>query len=912
MSLLSSQPFHAASDAGGVARRGSSASSIVPSWLLKAKVTEAALPDGYLRRPRLLQRLDGLLERRLTVLRAPAGFGKTAVLADIALAAREQKRVVAWVSLDDDDTPDVFGDYLASALEHAGLDLSSFGAQESWSSAPAMHRIGMLARAVERHAEPCLLVLDEVDRPPRSTVQLIDLLLKRLPPNLHAAVAFRSDPGLELATHLLEGEAIVVDSQEFRFTKPEIARFFGGELSRRELAAVEEGTAGWPVALLFHRNLRDRARGGLGAEAAVLMDNYIGVRLLRDLSAEERAFLLDLAVFDWIEADLVDEVLGSSEARLRIMGLAPLDGLLLPVNGNDEAVRLHPMLREHCLDVLAVEDQARKGTLHRKIAQALVGRGHLTPAWRHAQATGDGRLLAELIERLGCFQLWLRAGAGQLVSAGRFLTPRVTDPYPRLELLRSVQLRLSSKIEEAHELFEAVAVRTDGFTRDRAGGDDEAMAVDGIFAQAIQSGCAPPATSTEQGCASSESRRMAENDERARSIASCRHIWLCIACHEHADFAESRRHGLQARKNLNEYSHHGDVIVDIYQGMSAMAQGRVQDAVESYRRARQGVRSFLPSDSCLSVSIDVLATELDLERDRARAIQKRTLKSLMELREVWVDIYTVAFAVSAELTLEQQDSEAVIQRLSAIVVDVGAKGIDNLSKNVSALLSNYLLEAGRLDEAERVWRDRELPCDLPELLDLDRQSWRTVELLSCARIRLLAERGDSVAAGELADGLCRTASERGLTRTLMRGLALSMVAAHRAGKRDRAQARLIEFLRLTHKVDFVRPLVRHRDVSRAVAQQLTGTDLPEDVRTAVGNILARLDEPAGASPDIFSMRELEVLSRVREGLHNSEIAVHLGVTDDGVRYHLKNIYRKTGVSSRAQAVRYAQSLGVLA
>ena len=134
-------------------------------------------------------------------------------------------------------------------------------------------------------------------------------------------------------------------------------QFFHGALSRRKLAAVEKRTAGWPVALMVYRAMRVRETGQPEAgDSASLTSNFVGVRLLRDLSVEDRAFLLDLAVFDWIEADLADEVLGSSDARLRIAALSALDGLLLPSDDNAAVQLLHPLVRDYCVERFAVED----------------------------------------------------------------------------------------------------------------------------------------------------------------------------------------------------------------------------------------------------------------------------------------------------------------------------------------------------------------------------------------------------------------------------------------------------------------------------------------------------------------------------------------------------------------------------
>ena len=162
-------------------------------------------------------------------------------------------------------------------------------------------------------------------------------------------------------------------------------------------------------------------------------------------------------------------------------------------------------------------------------------------------------------------------------------------------------------------------------------------------------------------------------------------------------------------------------------------------------------------------------------------------------------------------------------------------------------------------------------------------------------------------------GLCATASAHGLTRTLLRGLVLSMVVAERAGQTAGALARLVEFLGRTREVDYVRPLVRHREVSRTVLHRLLGTDLDTDVRRAAESMHVHVHVPATATAPIFSARERDVLAvlvEVGEDIRNTAIASRLGITEEGLRYHLRNIYRKTGSSKRADAVRYAQSLGL--
>ena len=211
------------------------------------------LPAGHVRREALVPQLESLLERRLTVVQAPAGFGKTTLLADVC--RKQRKEVVAgWLALDAHDTPSELASLVACAFDHAGMDLALLREFDGWSSLQAAQQMGLLARAVELHAAPCLLVLDNVDRlPPRST-DWLDRLVKRGPGNLHVAIACRSNPRINLTGHELDGSVRIVCTEQLRFSAAEVGRYFHGELSGRELAEVWERTAGWPLAVAHCRS----------------------------------------------------------------------------------------------------------------------------------------------------------------------------------------------------------------------------------------------------------------------------------------------------------------------------------------------------------------------------------------------------------------------------------------------------------------------------------------------------------------------------------------------------------------------------------------------------------------------------------------------------------------------------------
>ncbi len=475
-----------------------------------------------------------------------------------------------------------------------------------------------------------------------------------------------------------------------------------GALSRRDLDIAEARTEGWPIALMLYR--RAGAEGGrfYGREyGAELTLNFLKTRLFRNLSTTEREYLMDVAVFDWIEPELVDDVPGSPVPRLRIEALPALKGLLSPFDSAAKLTRMHPLIRQYCLDLLSDIDPDRKRVLHALIARALAKRGNFAEAWNRAAHAEDAALLNELIERVGGFSIWLKGRVAQLVSIDRPVTAGTTERYPRLALLR------------------------------------------------------------------------------------------CAASHEGARLEDSREHGLEALARFTPKDRYGEVYVNVYLGMTATARGHVQEAVDRYARARKLTQRSFSTDACLSAVVDMLMMELDLERNRIEAVEQRTLRDLAKLRRAWTGICQAALAVSFELTAARSGPEAAVGLLEGTFERVQGLRLDADFMNFNlALWADSLVDLGRADRADRLWRERALPRGVPQILDLEAHSWRTMEALAGARVRLLEALGKFEAAAELADRLCETASARGLLRPAMRGKALGMAVKHRAGEADQAVRRL--------------------------------------------------------------------------------------------------------------------------
>ena len=259
-----------------------------------------AVPDpvpGYFDRPALLDRLMSP-GYPVAVLRAPGGFGKTALLAALCRLLGDRGIPAAWLQMDETDTRTQVETCLAHAFRHAGIDVPAPGADDRHTArhgidvpapdsddrhtarhgidvpAPgpddrntAGRGIDLLLHAVDAYPAPCTLVLDNVEQlTDPGGAEVIGALLREAPPNLRVALACRDLPAsLDLLEPLLAGRVDMLTAAELRFSATDTAAFLGKRLSGRELAAIDRGYAGWPVALALLRATGQDAASGHAA-----------------------------------------------------------------------------------------------------------------------------------------------------------------------------------------------------------------------------------------------------------------------------------------------------------------------------------------------------------------------------------------------------------------------------------------------------------------------------------------------------------------------------------------------------------------------------------------------------------------------------------------------------------------------
>jgi len=443
-----------------------------------------AVPDplpGYFDRPALLERLMSP-EYPVTVLRAPGGFGKTALLVALCRLLGDRGIPAAWLQVDETDTRTQVETCLAHAFRHAGIDIPAPGADDRHT---AGRGIELLLYAVDAYPAPCTLVLDNVEQlTDPGGAGAIGTLLREAPPNLSVALSCRElPPSLDLLEPVLAGRVDMLTAAELRLSAEDTAAFLGKRLSERELAAIDREYAGWPVALALlraagHATGQDAASGhtgpddaSRGADSANLLGNWIESRLWQRFPAVQRDFLLDAGLMDELDPVLLDEALERNDSRHRLQSMTELDGLIHPFPGTGAgAPVLHPLLRRHCAARRSRESPERFRSIHHRAAEALERRGDRFAAMRHAAEAGNPALLGRLMEDAGGIRcLWTHNVQPALRQAMASLTHDAVRQRPRLALAHAYILATSDRIPEALRLYELAAESSDGFTHNPAG-----------------------------------------------------------------------------------------------------------------------------------------------------------------------------------------------------------------------------------------------------------------------------------------------------------------------------------------------------------------------------------------------------------------------------------------------------------
>ena len=446
----------------------------MPSSLLLTKFYLPHLRAEHLLRPRLTRQLDEVFARKLTLVCAPAGYGKTTLIAEwvaghtVTLAPRAtpasehaSRPRVAWLSLDAGDSDPVrFLTYLVAALQQIDPGIGR-GVESMRQGIPPPPHEALLTALINDLVSvpfPFILILDDYHLITSLAVHLqVAFLLDHLPPLMHVVIATRDDPSLPLATWRAKGQIAEIRQGDLQFTAEETLEFLRRatqtELPPAGLAAVQQRTEGWAAGLeLLAHSLRgcDDVPGLLesftGSNRHVL--DYLMEEVFQRQPASIQDFLLKTSLLDRMSASLCDAVTERTDSGELLLTLEQRNLFVVPLDRSRHWYRYHHLfgdLLRHRLELQAPENVAQ---LHERACHWYAENGFPADAIRHALAARTWEAAAALISRLGA-DLLKRGEITTLLGWYRALPDRLVRSSGQLCADYSWPLLLSGQVDEA-------------------------------------------------------------------------------------------------------------------------------------------------------------------------------------------------------------------------------------------------------------------------------------------------------------------------------------------------------------------------------------------------------------------------------------------------------------------------------
>ncbi|WP_369256912.1 LuxR C-terminal-related transcriptional regulator [Geodermatophilus amargosae] len=415
-------------------------SSSVP--LLAVKREPPPLRPGAVHRRRLVRALRDNGTSRLTVVIAPAGWGKTTLLSQW-VHDRAEERPVAWVSLDESDNDAVrFWTYVLTALEPTGVGTQAL-AQLSAPGVDALTiALSTLLNELAERSDTRVLVLDDFHAVTDPQVaETVEFLLTYLTPALHVVIAGRSDPPLALARLRARGELTELRSRDLCFTEPEAAALVEAVSGRRpgprDTSELVLRTEGWAAALQLEAlAARDSdqpvSRASLPAQDRHVVD-FLDSEVLAGLPARHRDLLVQASVLERLSGPLCDAALEQHGSAAVLDDLDRADLFVVALDARREWFRCHRLFRDALRHRLATTDPLLGPAVLRRAARWFLGEGLVDEAIRHLIAAGDD---AAALEALAAARLWFveRGAAAAQLRLGESLVTRSTDPRDHLTM----------------------------------------------------------------------------------------------------------------------------------------------------------------------------------------------------------------------------------------------------------------------------------------------------------------------------------------------------------------------------------------------------------------------------------------------------------------------------------------------
>jgi LuxR family maltose regulon positive regulatory protein len=880
--------------------------------------TEAPNPgQDLLLRENLWARLDAAARGRAVFIHAPGGYGKTSLLAQWAMQSESRAGSVRWLSLEEGDSDEkTFLIKLAIATENSS-DTRGLSSKLENLSVDGLHRL--IAERFFACETDLLVVCDDYHLVESDGIDgfLGKLLLDRAFRRHCLIVLSRTRPSIPVGKLWIDSQLTSLNARDLLMSEEEVAAIFTNATQSQpalDVKSVYQKTEGWAVAVRMAKLIVDQKAGKQdplaefdGKQADVA--HYLAEHLTADLVDEDMEFLLLLSPLKRFDVELAQYVTGVQNATDRFSRLERLGVPLTSLDGNRNWLRLHPVFQDFLL-AQAFPNGVSAADVLTKAAQWFQAGGDIESAVGHAISSGNYKLAAEFLENAGGWRL-LYAGAGGI---RRFLPQIVSNlsetdypVFPRTLLGYAVMFAKDGDLISARQEYNRI-------TRLRAGSDDLIDREFRLIGQLLALYNDIPISRDEFAQLESD---LGTVDRDAVENALTLNI-MCFYSLEFSELDNALDFGAMAIKEYRRAdAFFGEAHLHTHVGQAYFMKANIAEARKAYGDLREFARKLLGDRSDLEAMAQALDAEALVESGDFAGAAEGLSWALAQLEsgDCWFDILAAAYLALLRLhTIQGQSGKAhkVLDKAEAVA---NSRRYERLARLVDRERVYLLANAGMTDDARILATMRGLDENSAmdaASNDLGQRLRGHVPALLWARIHH-AEGSHDQALRHL-DTLL--SNQNGVVSPLRR-LRLEILKIRfllSAGLNAEAD-RVLEELLLFPMLGEVRAsfMEEGSEVFNFLQQKRSQADLSQ---IATNNLLSIL-QPVGVEQSsggnaVISLtdRELSVLKLVDTGLSNKEIARALAITENTIKFHLKNVFQKLDCTNRTSALSGARKLGL--
>ena len=883
-------------------------------------------------RPRLIERLNEGSHHKLTLISAPAGFGKTTLISEWV---EGNGLPTAWLSLDEGESDfNQFLTYLVAALQTIAPNIGEEALRALQSSPPPPTEAILtgLLNEITLHRNNFVLVLDDYHVIDAKSVDLaLTYLVEHLPPQMRLVIATREDPHLPMARLRAESQLTELRAADLRFTASEAAAFLnqgmGLTLSTQDIAALEGRTEGWiaglQLAALSVKGRQD-VSGFIQAftgDHRYIMD-YLVEEVLQRQPDTVRSFLLQTSILDQMNGSLCDAVTGQEKGAERLEALERGNFFVAPLDDKRHWYRYHHLFAEFLSAHLMAEQPDQVATLHRRASVWYEQNGLASDAIRHALAAKDFERAASLIElavpemrrsrQEGTLLGWLRALPDELIN----VRPVLSVGYAWALLAGGELAAAQARLLDAERWLDTTVDASELPQAQSAGmvvvDEEEFRRLPGAIA--IYRAALAQALGDVSATVKYAQRALdflPEDEHLGRGAAEG---LLGLAFWASGDLESARQTYADSITRMQRAGHLSDVLGGaIALANIQIAQGHLYQAMSTYERtlrmATEHCEPVLRGTADLYVGI----SELHREHGHLHA----AMQSLLSSKELGAGAelpqnqyrWRVAMARIHEAQGDLDEAISLLDEAERVYVGDFFPNV----RPIAALKAHMCVKQGKLGAALGWAREQNLS------VEDDVSYLREFEHITLARVLLARYKIDHAGRSirgvtRLLDRLLHSAEDGGRVGSIIEILVLQALAHDAQGDITAALMALQQALTLAEPEDYVRMFVDEGQPMATLLEKAAKHGIAANYVRRLLTAFGEAEEQAPAKQaliDPLSERELGVLRLLGTDLSGPEIARELIVSLNTLRTHTKSIYNKLGVNSRRAAVRRAEELDLL-